>query len=57
MKTVKIRPLKELAISRLPKNSHLRELILLENDVLKADEFLILMRTWLRLLKIESKDK
>ena len=55
MKTVKTKPLKQFAISRLPRDSHLRELILTEKDTLKADEFLTLMRTWMRLLDIEMK--
>ena len=47
---VNIHGLKELVLTRIPKTSPFREIILSEPDVLDTTEFLIKMDVWLRLL-------
>lgn len=49
---VSIKDLKTFALT-LPKGSHLRDLILSEDDELGVDEFLSKMDDWLRLLRME----
>ena len=52
-KLVDIRPLKKWASEYLPRNSKLREIILLEKDQLAPDIFLARMDVWLKLLDLE----
>jgi len=49
-KSLNIKSLKRFAYEHLPTNSTLRDLILAEPDQISAQEFLIKMETWLRLL-------
>ena len=51
---IKITRVKKFAQHHLPNNSHLRELILTEKDVLPAEEFIACTCTWLRLLELET---
>ena len=50
--TVDIRPLKALVIEKFPKNCALRNALLAERDILKTNEFLAKMETWLNLLRM-----
>jgi hypothetical protein len=51
---VNIEPLKLLVARSFGRNSALRQLIQLESDQLRVEEFLALIRTWLRLVDIEA---
>ena len=48
---IDIRPLKTFAFKELPKNLPLRKVLLAERDILKTQEFLAKMETWLNLMK------
>lgn len=50
-KMVNIRSLKQFAFEMLPKGSSLRDLLLTEKDALSAEEFLIKLDVWFKLLK------
>lgn len=52
--SVNIKSLRKFANDKLPWNSILRELLLSESDLMDAEEFLVKMEVWLRLLRIES---
>jgi len=52
-KTVEIRRLKDFAL-RLPPNSPLRTILLLEDEKLDVHTFLARMPVWLRLLRISE---
>ena len=51
LRRVSIVGLKQFAVTRLPKGSALRELLLSERDELAAEEFLAKMDVWLKLLR------
>lgn len=51
---IDIRSLKEFARQHLPRDSALREIILSDRDVLDAEEFLVKVDVWLKLLRMES---
>ncbi len=51
--TIDIRSLKSLAF-RLPSGHPLRAVLMLENDWLPPDRFLVNVGVWLRLLKLEA---
>lgn len=53
MKIVNLQRLKSHAYERLPINSVLRELILSENDYMEAEEFLIKLDIYLKLMRRE----
>ena len=53
--TVDIRGLKKWARS-LNRDSKLRELILLEDDILPVDEYLVKMMVWDSLSRLEDKE-
>jgi hypothetical protein len=48
---INIRSLKQFAFEMLPKESPLRDLLLTEKDELPAEEFLIKLDVWFKLLK------
>jgi hypothetical protein len=48
---INIRTLKQFAYELLPKESPLRDLLLTEKDELPADEFIIKLEIWLKLLR------
>jgi len=54
-RNVNIISLKNWVHKNLPYDSSLKELILVEADVLAADDFLSKMGTWLTLLDIEKR--
>ena len=54
-KTVDIRGLKRWARS-LSRDSKLRELILLEDDHIPVDEYLVKMMIWISLSRLEDKE-
>jgi hypothetical protein len=49
--------LKQFAIDNLPKNSHLRSIILAERDHLTAEEFIPKISIYLQLQKLEGETK
>jgi len=51
---VDLRRLKIWASANLPLGSHLREVILIEEDSFPAEEFLVKLRIWLKLGDLES---
>jgi hypothetical protein len=51
---VNINRLKLWAKRNLPSGSHLRELLLIEKDLLTIDEFLSKMDVWLKLIHLEN---
>ena len=53
-RAVNISGLKRCATERLPSNSPLRGVLLLERDQLTAKDFLAKMDVWMRLLNIEK---
>lgn len=52
-KKTNIRRLKKFAMNKLPTNSGLRDVILVEKDELSREEFLAKMDIWLNLFKKE----
>ncbi|MEM2506013.1 MAG: hypothetical protein QXF61_03080 [Nitrososphaeria archaeon] len=50
-KMVDIRSLKHFAFEMLPKEAPLRDLLLTEKDEMLAEEFLIKMEIWFKLLR------
>jgi hypothetical protein len=50
-KMVNIRKLKEFSFEKLPKYHPLRDVLLMEKDELTAEEFLIKMDVWFKLLR------
>jgi hypothetical protein len=50
-KIINIRSLKQFAFEMLPKESPLRDLLLTEKDEMPAEEFIIKLEIWLKLLK------
>ena len=53
MKIVNIQRLKSLAYERLPIHSILRELLISEKDYMEAEEFLIKLDIYLKLMRRE----
>ena len=51
---IDIHGMKLWATANLPKNSHLRGVLLLEKDILTVDEFLAKMDIWLKLIELED---
>lgn len=51
MKIVNIQRLKEFALTYLPSDSTLRELILLEKDEMSGEEFIIKSEMYLKILR------
>ena len=51
---ISMKPLKEFALSKLPKNSPLRDTILGEKDYITPEEFLAKGEIWVRLIKYEK---
>ena len=51
---VNLKKLKEYALTNLPKNSHLRDLVLSEKDEIDAEEFVVKISMWLKLIRMES---
>jgi hypothetical protein len=54
MKQVDMRPLKVFASKRLAKASLLREILLTEENQLNSEEFMALVKIWLKILKHET---
>jgi hypothetical protein len=51
---VNLRELKEFVLTNLPKKSLLRDLILSEKEDVTANEFVVKLDMWLKLLRRES---
>jgi hypothetical protein len=51
---VDIHRLKLWAEENLPKASHIRSIIQLEKDLLSAEEFIVKMDIWLKLIDLEA---
>ena len=49
--TIRIARLKQVASDNLPKDSPLREVLLVDNDQLQVNDFLSRIPLWLRLLR------
>jgi hypothetical protein len=56
-KMIDIRPFKAFVRLKFPKDWHLRELILAENDKIPPWEFPAYVKVWLRLLDLELRDR
>ena len=54
-KKVDIKPLKQFVLDKLPRSSHLREIILVEETNLSVSEFLSKMQVWISLFDLENK--
>ena len=54
-KKVDIKPLKQFVLDKLPRSSHLREIILVEETNLSVSEFLSKMQFWISLFDLENK--
>ena len=48
-----LRDMKRWAENQLPENSALRQTILVQDETISAEEFLVLSRTWMQLSKRE----
>ena len=48
---INIKKMKIFAYEKLPKDSHLRNVLLIEDDEISVDEFLTSSKIWLRLLR------
>ena len=55
-RVVRMKPLKEWATRKLPSDSHLRQLILSDDDELEITEFLGRLRAWDGLAMLEQED-
>ncbi len=53
---VRMKPLKEWASRKLPAESHLRQLILGEDDEMEVDEFLGRLPAWDGLARLEQQE-
>ena len=53
-RSVKTEKLKKWAQASLPVDSNLRELLMLERDEIGAEEFIIKIDVWLKLLELET---
>lgn len=51
---VDVRSLKLWVSANLPYGSHLREVLLVEEDFLPTEEFLVKIKAWLKLCDLES---
>ena len=51
---INIKKLKKFAYERLPKDSALRDYLLTEEDEIPVNEFLVEVKTWLKLLRLSG---
>jgi hypothetical protein len=52
-KPLDLRPLKKFVIEHLPVDSSLRDVILTDDDLVTPPEYLMRLRIWLKLLRLE----